>query len=191
MPLTSEEFFMAGLIPSFASGSLLAIQIGKLNLAYGTNLSFTDDINTMAVGGIGSYSYDALEPTGYIARGNFSLMRYSALARTGIDAAGGLMPGRAGSDNELVDGNSMYHPSAFNPVKLLISKTFDIHIYERTADEVAGSTGKYQAGGLGGLIFTLKNCRLTNYSIGFTPGSLVAENIGFMCILVQDEVAKG
>jgi len=177
---------MAGLLPSFASGATLAIRIGNTNVAYATNLSFVDDVTQAPVGGIGSYSFDALEPTQYIARGNFSLMRYSALAHKANTGLGASVPSRATSETfDEVDGNSMLHPSQFNPVRLLVSRTFDIKIYERVATPETLELVLSEKP-----VFHLHNCRFTNYAIAFTPGSLVGENIGFMCILAEDRVAR-
>jgi hypothetical protein len=82
------------------------------------------------------------------------------------------------------DGNSMLVGPQFNPSKLLISRTFDIEVYERKAD------GATTVGDLGERVFLIHNCRMTSYSITFTPGQLVSENIGFICIRVQDDLAQ-
>lgn len=172
---------MAGRLPSFSSGSNLAIYIGNSLVAYGSNLSFVDDVSHAAVGGIGSYSYDALEPTQYAARGNFSLMRYSNLSRDAIlsmpEAIRGAAPARSNSVGSGRDGNSLLAPESFNPTQLVGSQSFDIKVYERKND-----------GTVGDVIYTIRDCRLTGYSIGFAPGSLVSENISFICILVEDAV---
>ena len=183
---------MAGLLPSFNSGSNLALYIGNVQVAYGSNISFVDDVSHASVGGIGSYSYDALEPTQYIARGSFSLVRYSTPAAAAIQAKtvapAGKMPTKAhqspNTSNDATDGNSMLHPSQFNPVNLLLSKTFDIKIFERTGTGSSSELSPKPA-------FILQDCRMTGYSIGFTPGSVVSENISFMCILIKDVVAQG
>lgn len=177
---------MAGLLPSFASGSNLALYIGNLRVAYGSNITFTDDVSHAAVGGIGSYSYDSLEPTQYLARGSFSIVRYSTEAVNAINAKTAGTQGRTatrsnGFTNPNTDGNSMLHPSQFNPTALLLSKTFDIKIFERNNSDNSQMSR----------IFTLQDCRLTGYSIGFTPGSLVSENLSFICILAKDHLAEG
>jgi hypothetical protein len=151
---------------------------GKV-LAYGTNISFSDDVTTAPVGGLGSYSYDTLEPTSYAARGSFSLIRYTEDAKkslTNITTNAPVLPSRL---NNVNDNGAMKHlmPTHFNPTSLLTSSTFNIEIYEGS-----GSSDK---------IFTLKDCRMIGYSITFTPGQLVSENIGFMCIKVIDHLVQG
>jgi hypothetical protein len=190
---------MAGQIPSFASGSNLAIQIGGLHLAYGTNLSWSDDVAHAAVGGIGSYSYDALEPLQYLARGSFSLVRYSTEVRNLLSgqAPFGAAPARSAlgaSPTTGTDGNSMLRPGSFNPASLLLSRTFDIVVYERgyKAGVNPAGTGSTLTNSADTLnkVFTLSDCRLTSYSITFTPGQLVTENLGFICILVTDAATQ-
>ena len=182
---------MAGFIPSFASGANLVIYIGAHALAYGTNLSFVDDVANAPIGGIGGYSFDTIEPTQYIARGNFSITRYSKLAIEGLQNSGfvvgtdTVLPGRmgpadTGNEGWGADGNSMLSPTHFNPINLLASRTFNIIIYERNT---GGNKIEAQT-------ITLTDCRLTSYSLAFTPGSLVAENLGFICLLADDTVAS-
>jgi hypothetical protein len=150
-------------------------------MAYGSNLSFSDDVTTAPIGGIGGYSFDALEPMQYIARGNFSLMRYGKDAHgriTSLDNS--LVPSRAsGADSVPYEGNSMLLPSQFNPVQLLLSSTFDIDVFERQGTSAAAELKH---------AFKIQNCRMTTYALAFNPGSLVAENIGFMCIRVRDKI---
>jgi hypothetical protein len=185
---------MSGFVNSFASGSNLSIRFGNIVVAYGSNLSFSDDVSHAPVGGMGSYSYDTLEPLQYVARGNFSINRFSKLATDAIaaQATPGQLPSRmgatsSGTGTDLTDGNTLLHPSQFNPARLLFSRTFDIDVYEGgpSSTALAGSDR-----GVSKLIFTLQNCRMTGYSIAFTPGALVGENISFMCIRVIDQVTQ-
>jgi hypothetical protein len=108
-------------------------------------------------------------------------MRYGSAARTAIgDAAS---PSRSAAGKTGNDGNSMLKTNSFNPSALLLSRTFDIDIYERlTQSGVAGADLNK--------IFTIHDCRLTSYSITFTPGQLVSENIGFICIQATDDTVQ-
>jgi hypothetical protein len=150
-------------------------------LAFATNLSWSDDVAHAAVGGIGSFSYDALEPLQYLARGSFSLMRYGSAARNSIAAASA--PARTSAGSPGNDGNSMLSTNSFNPSALLLSRTFDIDIYERKDTSGVGASDLKKT-------FTIRDCRLTSYSITFTPGQLVSENIGFICIQAVDETVQ-
>jgi hypothetical protein len=167
---------MANQIASFASGSVLKIIIDGSTMAYATNLSFSDDVSHAAVGGIGSFSYDALEPLQYLARGSFSLMRHSQKATALLSSLPERM--KQGGVGE-ADGNSMLKGNSFNPSQLLLSKTFDINVYEKGANDTLTDS-----------VFTIHDCRLTSYSITFTPGQTVSENIGFICLRVQDHLTQ-
>ena len=156
--------------------------------AYATNLSFTDDVAHAAVGGIGSYSYDSLEPLQYLARGSFSLMRYSQSVNDAnlLDPSSkpatlpGRMNAKSPSDH---DGNSLLRASSFNPVNLMLSRSFDIVVYERQKQDL-GSVGDMKE------IYKMNDCRMTSYGITFSPGALISENIGFICITATDSVAQ-
>jgi len=183
---------MANLIPSFANGSALKITVDDITIAYATNLSFSDDVTHAGVGGVGSYSYDALEPVQYAARGGFSVTHYSKAAMTAIAGGNDLSaasnaPARSSGNNSVNggDGNSFLVANSFNPVALLASRTFDIQVWQ-TGTPSIDANGKIIVGSEV-IIFTCKDCRLTSYGLSFTPGTLVAEQIGFICIQVVDE----
>ena len=182
---------MAGLIPSFASGATLVIRVGRVQLAYASSLTFVDDVTHAPIGGIGSYSYDALEPTQYVARGSFVLQRYSNVAHAANTAMGDLQSPKNTSPNparsllsasvgteSVPDGNSMLWGLQFNPSNLLVGKTFDIQMYEKKSRDELGDIP----------VFTIKDCRMTGYSISFTPGQTVSENLNFSCILIEDNI---
>lgn len=170
---------LSGQLPNFQSGSNLLIYIGNTLCAYATNLSWQRSMAQAGVSGIGSYSYDAIEAVGYSASGSFTITRYSKATTDAVKGKAGFnLPVKTndGFNNSGTDGNSMLHPSQFNPQSLLYAKTFDIKVMERT------STTSNE----GQIAFILQNCRMESYSIGFTPGSLVSENISFRCLKILD-----
>ena len=179
---------MTNILPSFASGSNSVIVVDGITLAYATNLSFTDDMSHAAVGGIGSYSYDTIEPTQYAVRGNITIMQYSAAAIAGAAAASKTAtpptsatgtPARMGD----TQGNSFLVSKYFSPVMLLLQQTFDIVVYEREAKDTANLQ-------LGAAIFKIQSCRLNSYNLTFTPGSLISENVTFSALGLIDLVAQ-
>lgn len=184
---------MAGLRPSFQSGSNLAIYIDGKAVAFATNLSISDTVPHAAIGGIGGYSYSALEPLAYTTNGSFTITRYSRNSHAG--ETGNLrLPTRfrkqdgGGESTDPQDGNSMLMSKHFNPLALMVTSTFDIVIYERQ-----------RAGNLLGTVdlsatptHRIEDCRLTDYALSFTPGAVIAENIGFIALrLVDLKVAEG
>ena len=175
---------MAGLVSSFVSGNQLKISIGQRDFAFAQGLSFTEDMTQVPVGGIGSASYHALEPTQYMASGSMILTRYSnnfiQFATQGGQPVYGApsslpQPLQQGNDASN-DGNSMLIDTQFSPHLMLFGATFDIKVFNRI-------TGSYTEENQ---MFTLHDCRLTGYSFSFTPGQLVQEVVTFLCINVQD-----
>lgn len=170
---------MSGQVNNFQSGSNLLIYIGNVLVSYATGLSMQRSMAQGAVGGVGSYSYSSLEALGYSASGSFTITRYSKGITDAVKGRPGYnlpAPTNSGFNNPGADGNSMLHPSMFNPQALLYGKTFDIKVFERS------STSSND----GVLVYTIKDARMESYSLGFTPGSLVSENISFRCLRVID-----
>lgn len=193
---------MAGKISSFLSSAKLAIRLGEITLAYATNLSFSDRMAVAPVGGIGSFNPDALEPLQYSASGNMTITLYTGEAFNALNAIGNgsathrsaLIPKRAQnhvektSTDKIRSGNSLLSRNSFSPLHLLISRTFDIDVYERKGlgnfDPNGGSADNMVN------TYHLEDCRLTTYSLTFTPGSLIQENIGFICLSITDATAE-
>lgn len=182
---------MSGLLPSFLSAAQLEVRIGNTVLAYCQNMSWTDDMTTVPVGGIGSYSFHSLEPVGYIGRGSMTITHYSSAIFNVLKSISNALPEnlRGTQTQEGRDGNSLLVQEFFNPVQLLISRTFDINIYERSFTRDSTS-GEIQANSTSRILWTLKDCRMTNLSLTFTPGSLINQVASFLCLSVIDHTAE-
>lgn len=176
---------MSGLLPSFLSSAQLEIRIGATVLAYCQNLSFTDDMATVPVGGIGSYTMHALEPVGYMGRGSMTITHYSkaVLERIGNAGANTVPANIKTKDTD----NSLLRSEFFNPIQLIISRTFDINVYERAVSNEQVVSGMR-------LVYQLQDCRMTNLSLTFTPGSLINQTVSFLCMgladLTSEDVGK-
>lgn len=193
---------MAGHIPSFLAASKVAIRIGSRVIAYAQNVSISDDMTVTPVGQIGSYNMQALEPTNYIARGSMTITHYSNVVLAKLKEAndGSLsnapsnLSGADTSASSVSDGNSMLSRNSFSPANLMISRTFDIDFYERMPVSI-NSDGSINVSNFGSEavplapIYRLENVRLSNYSIGFTPGSLVNETVAFIATGLLDSRA--
>jgi len=181
---------MAGMLPSFLSSAMLEIRTGDTVLAFAQNLSFTDDMTNVPIGGIGSYSYSALEPTDYNARGSMSITHYSSAVLDVLKTVPGALPANVPVNSATGrDGNSLLLGQYFNPIQLISSLTFDINIYERgisyTGQPIVGAASNPP-----GPIYTLKDCRLANLSLTFTPGTLIQQVASFMCLYVIDHTSE-
>jgi hypothetical protein len=174
---------MAGLVSSFLNGSNLVIKIGTTTVAFAQGISMSDDIGHVPIGGIGSFGYSAIEPLQYSARGNLQILRYSNKTLAGRNTeTSASIPARVtpNKDNVSQDGNSMLHRVHFNPRKLILSRTFNIDIYERVGTGSVVNTDLK-------LSYTLEDCRLTSYSMTFTPNQAISEQVGFICIKLLDK----
>ena len=178
---------MSGIIPSFLSSAKLVIRIDGRTMAYATNLSISDRMSVAPVGGIGAYNADALEPLQYSVSGSFAITIYdeaSLKALNEISANKSLVPNRVTDHipTNNFSGNSMFSQNFFSPVHLMISRSIDIDVYERTAP--GQSTAEK-------ITYKIYDARLTSYSLTFTPGSLMQEQIGFIAMKMEDILAGG
>jgi len=187
---------MSGLLPSFVNGSNILLKMGDVTVAYCQDLRFNRNMANVPVRGIGSYSTHATEPVDFSASGQMSIIRYNkdivyGNTDTGVpnrqdDAKKALLPEnlQGATASKTRDGNSLLMPYAFDPRRLLLSATFDIEVYERTANKAAidGTEGV----NTGGLLYHFYDCRLTSYSHSFSPGQLIMENVAFLASYIED-----
>jgi hypothetical protein len=180
---------MAGQLASFLNGSMLSIKVGGVTLAYCQSLSFNQNVNLIPVGGIGSFSNHALEPVQFSAGGSMRVVRWmkTALDKMGTDliTREAAVPDNINSSSvydNYANGNGVVDKFHFNPIRLLLSATFDIDVYGRcgTTDTIITETLTP--------IYKLMDCRLTNYSFSFQPGALLFEDMSFVCMQVQDNL---
>ena len=188
---------MAGQISSFVNGSMLVIRIGKVQFAYCQSLSFNENMTVIPTTGIGSYSFSGLEPVQFAASGNMRILRWSNKLATqvaGATTAEGYakkIPANLDESkgSSLLDGNSLLDKNSFNPASLIISATFDIDVYQRGATEsvlAVQGTSLTGATDIGPKLYTLQDCRMTNYSYSFVPGSLLFEDVSYVVTRVLD-----
>jgi hypothetical protein len=181
---------MTNMIPSFLSGSRLKLVVNNRILAYASNLSVNDRVSVAPVTGLGSYMADALEPLSYTVSGSFVISVYDQAtlnAVNGFDTEGkGFTPNRAVNSEEVKDGSGIVYTNGhsflnrrhFSPIHMMIQNTFDIEVYERTgsAATAIATTPSYR----------IMDVRLTGYSMSFTPGSLIQENLSFIALRMED-----
>jgi hypothetical protein len=94
-----------------------------------------------------------------------------------------------GTSGEFNNGNSLLDRASFNPLELLISYSFDIEVYERVGSYNSGTKG-LTVDNTGKLLFKFIDCRMDGYSFDFTPGSLLVENVSFVCRVIEDKQAN-
>jgi hypothetical protein len=177
---------MAGQLPSFLSGSNVIVRIGDANMAYCQDLRFSRAVGHVPVRGIGSYGTLALEPVDFTVNGSMVITRWFGISGTDKTSA---PEGIAGvKDTAFLErGNTLFTKNTFNPAMMLLSASFDIVVYQKNIEgaanlnAVGGSyTNSSVASTVGGLVYIIKDCRLTNYSFSFFPGQLLNENTTFV-----------
>jgi hypothetical protein len=181
---------MSNQLSSFMAGAQLKIYVNGKSVAFAQSLSFQESMEVVPVGGLGAYSYHALEPLRYSASGSLTITRWSNALTQEIQATYGKTgqvvpnPISGAPISTTQDGNSLLDGVMFNPVALLAAPTFDIEVYIR----------KPSAGGAAGAdlthVYTLQHCRMSGYSFGFTPSTLLQEGVTFICTEVNDLSAE-
>lgn len=172
--------------PTFFNGANLKIKVAGIDMAYATGISFQHNMATTGVQVLGAMTSQGIEPLSYSANGSFSVMSFVNKATNPM--AGTDIPSlnvTEEPDNTKVDtigsAQNFLHDTQFTPRKILMSSTFDIEIIEKGVDV----TKDYR------VIYKLMGCRLTDWSLGFSPGQLASERYGFVCerIILEDVAA--
>ena len=164
---------MANKVSTFITGAQLVITFNGIQMIHAQSLSFQESFTNQPVGGLGQMGYTNLEPLSYSARGSFQIMQVI---------------------NELsLPNNLLITNDNFNPVNMLVSKTFDIIINTRQGTQTTykvDADGKLQPTSAVTALqtkYTLKDCRLTNFSISFSPNQLAMPTVDYVCQEVQEE----
>jgi hypothetical protein len=162
---------MSGQIGSFLNGAILVIKIGDTNIAYAQSVNFSDNMSVQPVGGIGSFSYNNLEPLMYTARGSLQITSYFC-DKDATNLPANIKPGHT--------RNGLMVKNQFNPILAILSTTFDIDVLVKTGKGDETKT-----------LYRLKNCRLSNFNMSFSPGQLLSESVDYVCLQIQDMKADG
>lgn len=211
-------------LPTFLSAPQLIIKIrwgmdedNSYHLAYATNLSFSQNMNTAGIQVIGAYANQNIEPLSYTASGSMSILSWGSASDT--DTTSIDLPDGKGKKitNNVAYGNSNLHAMQMNPRKTIAAKTFDIEVYNKNGlpnletlggvpkfskDELAAAVKAVAANQLGQRVYTIYDCRLTDWSLSFAPGQIASERVSFIARGVrlerfdnkgqnQDEDSKG
>jgi hypothetical protein len=161
--------------PKFFNGANLIIKIGDKTMAYATGISFQHGMATAPIQVLGAIGSQGLEPLSYSASGSFSVLSFvnkeSGEAIKPENKINIEKKATADTSNNDQLGNSSYllHESHMNHRKILLSEVFDIEILAKQNTKDLRS------------IYKLIGCRLTDWSLSFSPGQLASERYGFVC----------
>lgn len=196
---------MANLLPSFVSSSVIKIKINGRTAMFVQNLSLNQNVQHVPVGGLGSYGYQANEPVLMNYGGSFSVVGYhkdiASTLKADFKAPASI---EASAKTDPNNNYKIIRSGHFNPVNMIVTSTFDIEVLIRQnaskkANEVVttpgqddllidpttdGVTTTQQAQVLSPL-YTLKDCRFTGYSFGYSPGALLNEQYQFVCNVID------
>ena len=179
-------------------------------LAYATNLSFQQNMATTGVQVIGAFANQSIEPLGYTASGALSVVNYVDTGKnTNLHPAESAQQVKTKSSliteaqiNAPGSSNSMLHRTQFMPRQMLFAKTFDIDVTLKdgvpldiasfvgslkinqpnlTDAQIAAAVQVAAASKTGSPIYTIYDCRFSDWNIAFAPGQLASERVSFIC----------
>lgn len=174
---------MSGKKPSFISGANAKIKVGGKTFAYASDVSYSVSVDTIPVETMGRYEAVSNEPVNYSVRGDLSVVRYTAVAKTNG------MPGTNGAGNGLgaVDtvggGNAA---NQMNPGNILFSGTWDLSVYQKqqaAATAAAGTAATIESAEF----ITITDCRFTGKSAQLTKRGILVDRLSFVGILSDDD----
>lgn len=113
---------MAGIKPSFITGSNAKIKIGGKTLAYAQDISANVTVTTIPIETMGRFEVVANQPVAYFVDGTLSIVRYTSVAKLNN------MPDAAPNGNSVFNMGNI--ANNFDPKNLIISETFDLEVFQ-------------------------------------------------------------
>lgn len=165
---------MADKLPGFISGASAKIKLGSTTLAFASDVSYNVDTLTVPVECIGRYEVLSNEPIAYGCNGTFTIIRYTKQANT-AGIAGATADGN--SPSQIGDTGSQISQH-MNPAKMLMSKTFDLEIYQKITQGV----GETDVVG----VFKISDCRITRRGATLNKRGILVDTYAFVGILATD-----
>lgn len=170
---------MAKQIPSFITGATAKIRAGGLTFAYAQDVNIRVNVDTIPVETMGRYEAVSNEPVNYSVSGELAIVRYTAIAATnglpGVNAKGNGL----GNANWKTGGKGS---DQFDPGNLIISQTWDLQVYQKTA---AGFDGKIDD--TANKVWVVTDCRFNNKSAGLNKRGILVDRMSFVGILASDD----
>lgn len=178
---------MAGKQTSLITGSNAKVVFDGVTLAYATDVQYDVSVQTIPVEVMGKYEVLANEPVAYLVAGSFSVVRYTAAAKTGNisgAAAGGNGIGNwkgtansnAPSANASGGGNSVQ----LDPGQLLLSKTIDLALFRKKVNDPT-APGEQE------MFMTIKDCRLTRMGGSVNKRGVLMESYQFVAEMAYND----
>jgi hypothetical protein len=159
-------------LPGFISGANAKILLDSTTLAFASDVSYNVDTLTVPVECIGRYEVLSNEPIAYGCNGTFTIIRYTKQAKV-AGIAGAATDGNSPSQIGATDSKISQH---MNPAQMLMSKTFDLEIYQKFNQTTDGVVG----------VFKISDCRITRRGATLNKRGILVDTYAFVGILATD-----
>ena len=178
---------MPGMQQAFITGANAKIKLFNKTMAYATDVSYNVTVQTIPIESMGKYEVHANEPVGYSVDGTFSVIRYTYKAQLSRVQDASL----TGNSPVWIGNNAAGADNAFdhlNPQGILVSKTFDLEIYQKIAVGTAAvGTATGNANAADDIPVTrVRYCRLTRRGMSLNKRGVMVDNYAFVGIYLDD-----
>ena len=187
---------MSGVSPFFITGANALVKLNGKTMAFCTDLSYSVVILTQTPKVLGMYEGSSVEPLGYSVSGSFSLIRYAKGAEAAVP--GGVPNGAVSNDagNGVGNWGNMWGggalgniPSvvgvpfsgsdgraneALNPSTFQNGSTFDIQVYQKTAN---GNIG----------VVNIRSVRVTQADFNLTKKNAAQQRFNFVALYADED----
>ena len=171
---------MADVKPGLITGSNAKIQFGGKTLAYATDIQYSVETAVIPVEVMGHFEVIANEPIAVTVNGSFTVVRYAKGAAVGTGNSATL-PGAAASGNGIGQLGGDNQRDAFNPAKILLTKTVDIAVFQKKPNDAGTDVTASSE------VFKIIDCRLTRMSGSVNKRGVLTEAYAFVGRLLQDD----
>ena len=163
--------------PAFITGANAKIYIDSKHIAYATDVAYAIEAINLPIEVMGRYEVLSNEPIAYSVNGSFTVIRYTSFASGKIDDA-------AATGNP---ASKLGNPGAhINPKKMLESSTFDMKIYQKSAEVEDTATGTGTKG-----VFMVQDCRIVRRGGTMNKRGVLTETYAFVGIIGGDMKEDG
>lgn len=181
---------MANGVPSFITGANARLRIDGLTFAYAQDVSYAITVDTVPVETMGRYEAVANEPVNYTVRGEFSIVRYTAITSTvaNTEVPNNFVSGNGiGSALKGTTGTNL--SSGLNPGSMLGSSSWDLTIWQKVEAESDASTATTAVvtATVPNQIIHVSDCRLTGKSGGLNKRGIWVERFTYVGVLASDD----
>lgn len=174
---------MAAKKPSFITGANAKVKIGGKTFAYAADVSYQVAIDTIPIETMGRYEAVTNEPVNYSVAGEFSVVRYTGIAKQNNMPGTNVGGNGLGKVDYTTGGNAA---NEINPGNILFSQTWDLSVFqkEQLAATAAGDTAVVTDSVE---FITIKDCRITRKSAALNKRGILVDRIAFVGVIADDE----